>query len=102
MAHTWFPEHDDTVFTAVHQQEILRRIEANILPENDRSIALVTRLGFELEGISRRYQQIDGQWADHLHFVRLADGPINVSPGEPLLASERVLVRPLLWGTANR
>jgi hypothetical protein len=93
MAHTWFPEHDDTVFTAVHQQEILRRIEANILPENDRSIALVTRLGFELEGISRRYQQIDGQ---------LADGPINVSPGEPLLASERVLVRPLLWGTANR
>lgn len=75
----------------------LHRIEANILPENERSIALVTRLGFELEGMSRRYLQIDGQWADHLHFVRLADGPVNIAADEPQLSSERVLVRPLQW-----
>ncbi len=79
----------------------LHRIEASILPENEHSIALVTRLGFELEGLSRRYLQIDGQWADHLHFVRLADGPVNIAPDEPQLSNERVLVRPLQWGDSE-
>lgn len=75
----------------------LHRIEANILPANDRSIALVQRLGFELEGLSRRYLQIEGQWADHLHFVRLADGPLYQNPNEPVLQTDRVLIRPIAW-----
>lgn len=43
----------------------LHRLEANIQPENNRSIALVKRLGFCKEGFSQRYLKIDGEWRNH-------------------------------------
>ena len=43
----------------------LHRLEANIQPENHRSIALVKQSGFELEGLCRDYLFIDGRWRDH-------------------------------------
>jgi ribosomal-protein-alanine N-acetyltransferase len=75
----------------------LHRIEANIRPENEASIALALRLGFDLEGFSPRYLQIGGNWADHLRFVRLADGPAKLENPEDHWASGTLVVRPLAW-----
>lgn len=44
----------------------LHRIMANHLPENQRSAALLARLGFEREGLARAYLHINGAWRDHV------------------------------------
>jgi [ribosomal protein S5]-alanine N-acetyltransferase len=43
----------------------LHRVEANIMPINRASIALVKRAGFRREGYSARYLKIAGRWSDH-------------------------------------
>lgn len=53
----------------------LHRLEANIQPANDRSIALVRSLGFRCEGMSPRYLKIGGRWRDHQRWALLADDP---------------------------
>ncbi|MEX3842827.1 GNAT family N-acetyltransferase [Paraburkholderia sp. BR10882] len=55
----------------------LHRLEANIQPGNQTSIALVRRLGFEKEGFSRRYLRINGEWRDHERWALLADMVIH-------------------------
>jgi len=47
----------------------LHRIEANVMPRNVRSIRVLEKLGFENEGISKRYLKINGIWEDHMRFV---------------------------------
>lgn len=49
----------------------LHRLEANVMPRNARSLALVEKLGFEREGLSRRYLRIGGEWEDHIRLALL-------------------------------
>jgi len=51
----------------------LHRLEAAILPENQKSRAVVTKLGFRDEGLRPRYMYIRGAWRDHEMFVLLAE-----------------------------
>jgi ribosomal-protein-alanine N-acetyltransferase len=55
--------------------EVLRlhRLEAACLPGNTASAALLTRSGFQYEGLARRYLKINGTWQDHWLFALLAE-----------------------------
>jgi len=44
----------------------LHRIQAAHVPDNTRSAAVLARLGFEREGLARRYLFINGEWRDHV------------------------------------
>ncbi len=44
----------------------LHRVQANHVPENQRSAALLARLGFVREGLAKDYLYIDGAWRDHV------------------------------------
>ena len=48
----------------------LHRVEANIVPRNQKSIKLISGLGFEEEGYSKKYLKLNGAWEDHVHFVK--------------------------------
>lgn len=49
----------------------LHRVEANIMPSNMSSLNIVKKLGFENEGLSKKYLKINGRWEDHLRMTLL-------------------------------
>ena len=51
----------------------LHRIEANIMPKNKPSLKLVKKLGFQYEGIAKKYLKINGKWEDHIHMTIIND-----------------------------
>jgi [ribosomal protein S5]-alanine N-acetyltransferase len=52
----------------------LHRLEAACIPENERSVRLLKKAGFELEGRLRSYLKINGRWRDHLLFSCVEGG----------------------------
>jgi ribosomal-protein-alanine N-acetyltransferase len=59
--------------TIEHVFSVLRlhRIQANYVPQNERSGGLLARLGFAREGLARNYLYINGAWRDHVLTARL-------------------------------
>jgi len=57
------------LFTSAH----MHRIEIAIRPENVPSNRIVTKLGFQFEGVRKSFLHIDGQWRDHNVYVMLQE-----------------------------
>ncbi|UQA58103.1 GNAT family N-acetyltransferase [Polyangium aurulentum] len=51
----------------------LHRVQAAILPDNEASLAVASKVGLRLEGRAERYLQIAGVWRDHLIFAITAE-----------------------------
>ncbi|MBV8490905.1 MAG: GNAT family N-acetyltransferase [Candidatus Eremiobacteraeota bacterium] len=52
----------DYLFNEQH----LHRVSAAYMPHNQRSAAVLRRLGFSIEGTAKSYLFINGQWRDHV------------------------------------
>jgi ribosomal-protein-alanine N-acetyltransferase len=52
------------------QQLGLQRLEATVMPENERSLRLLRGLGFREIGLSKHNMQIEGAWRDQLIFEK--------------------------------
>lgn len=50
----------------------LHRVEVDILPENERSLRVVEKLGFADEGVRRGYMFVRHAWRDHRSFALLS------------------------------
>lgn len=51
----------------------LHRIQAGVMPRNERSIRVLEKAGFRREGLAQRYLKINDQWEDHLLFAITAE-----------------------------
>jgi [ribosomal protein S5]-alanine N-acetyltransferase len=51
----------------------LHRLEANIQPINQPSLALARKCGFLKEGLSRRLWKVRGRWVDHERWALLSE-----------------------------
>lgn len=54
------------VIVFVFEEQKLHRLMANYRPENKRSEAVLSNLGFEKEGFAKNYLYLDGAWRDHV------------------------------------
>lgn len=52
----------------------LHRVEANVIPRNTKSLAVLERAGFSREGLSPKYLRVAGVWEDHARFAVINEG----------------------------
>ena len=71
------------VFRFAFDQLGLHRLQANVQPENERSLALLRTTGWREEGYAKRYLKIGGQWRDHVMFAILAEEAPRHIPRRP-------------------
>lgn len=64
----------------VFEELALHRLEANIQPENTRSIQLVKTSGFRYEGFSPRYLIINNEWRGHEHWAMTSEDYLSDTP----------------------
>lgn len=84
----------DRIFRYAFEELQLHRVMAAYRPENERSAAVLQRLGFEKEGFARDYLFIDGAWRDHVltALIRPTPGALRTAdeqaqrPGEEPLS----------------
>jgi ribosomal-protein-alanine N-acetyltransferase len=67
----------------IFNQLALHRIEAACIPENDRSIRLLEKAGFQREGYMKEYLKIRGEWRDHLLYALIS--PNQNKSGKPVI-----------------
>ncbi|MCD0452586.1 GNAT family N-acetyltransferase [Actinocorallia sp. API 0066] len=61
----------------------LHRLEADIQPENTRSLRLAARVGLRREGFSPAFIMIDGVWRDHERWAITAEEARGLAPCAP-------------------
>lgn len=61
----------DLILPFAFEQLGLNRIDATVMPENERSIRLLRSLGFREIGLSKHNMQIEGAWRDQLIFEKI-------------------------------
>jgi [ribosomal protein S5]-alanine N-acetyltransferase len=71
----------------------LHRLEAACMPSNGPSRKLLSKCGFREEGYASKYLKINGEWADHVLFARLADAA-QAWPAAP--EASKVMSTPIL------
>lgn len=59
-----------------HESLGLHRIEAACMTNNEPSLRLLENVGFQCEGIARKYLCINGEWQDHVLHARLVGDPM--------------------------
>jgi ribosomal-protein-alanine N-acetyltransferase len=50
----------------------LHRVEAACIPDNERSIRVLEKAGFQREGLLRSYLRINGAWRDHYLYALIS------------------------------
>jgi ribosomal-protein-alanine N-acetyltransferase len=66
----------EAVTCAIHNffhDSDIHRLTAFVLPDNNKSVELLERIGFEYEGICRKSICICGEYKDHLQYSIIKD-----------------------------